>query len=147
LGGDGTDVVIGGAGLDRLDGGAGNDTLNGGIGSDILTGGLGTDFFVFNAALAVGGVDQITDFSVVDDTIRLENTGIFTALLTTGTLNAANFVVNDTGTAVDANDFVIYNRLTGALMYDADGSGPGAAQQFATLASGLTLTNLDFVVI
>ena len=147
LGGAGTDVVIGGAGLDRLDGGAGNDTLNGGIGSDILTGGLGTDFFVFNAALAAGGVDQITDFSVVDDTIRLENTGIFTALLTTGTLNAANFVVNDTGTAVDPNDFVIYNRLTGALMYDADGSGPGAAQQFATLASGLTLTNLDFVVI
>jgi Ca2+-binding RTX toxin-like protein len=147
LGGVGTDVVIGGAGLDRLDGGAGNDTLNGGIGDDILTGGLGTDFFVFNAALAAGGVDQITDFSVVDDTIRLENTSIFTALLTTGTLNAANFVVNDTGTAVDDNDFVIYNQLTGALMYDADGSGPGAAQQFATLASGLTLTNLDFVVI
>jgi hypothetical protein len=29
---------------------------------------------------ATGNVDAITDFSVVDDTIELENTGVFTAL-------------------------------------------------------------------
>jgi Ca2+-binding RTX toxin-like protein len=143
----GADSITGGTGVDLINGGAGNDILNGGLGSDILTGGLGTDSFVFNTAFGPGNVDQITDFSVVDDTMRLENTGIFTALQATGTLNVANFVANDTGIAVDANDFVIYNRSTGALLYDADGSGNGASVQFATLTTSLALTNLDFLII
>jgi Ca2+-binding RTX toxin-like protein len=143
----GADSITGGTGVDLINGGAGNDILNGGLGSDILTGGLGTDSFVFNTAFGPGNVDQITDFSVVDDTMRLENTGIFTALQATGTLNVANFVANDTGTAVDANDFVIFNRSTGALLYDADGSGNGASVQFATLTTSLALTNLDFLII
>jgi serralysin len=63
-------------GADTLDGGVGNDVLNGGLGSDVLTGGAGRDAFVFNTALGAANIDQITDFSVPDDTIRLEN-GVF----------------------------------------------------------------------
>ena len=49
--------------------------------------------------------------------------------------------------AADADDNVIYNSVTGALMFDADGSGAGAAIQFATLQAGLALTAADFLVI
>jgi Ca2+-binding RTX toxin-like protein len=83
------------------------------------------------------------DFKVVDDTIRLEN-GIFTKLTTTGVLSASAF---GTGSAAhDTNDRIIYKKATGALMYDADGSGAGAAIKFAQLTAGLVLTNADIVV-
>ena len=66
----------------------------------------------------------------------------------TGTLAAASFVRNATGVALDANDYIIQNTTTGALMYDADGSGVGAAVQFATLSTpNLLLTNQDFIII
>jgi len=42
---------------------------------------------------------------------------------------------------------LIYNSDTGALFYDADGSGAGAATQIALLGVHLSLTNVDFVVI
>jgi Ca2+-binding RTX toxin-like protein len=129
-----------------LDGGAGNDTLYGGLGNDILTGGVGQDTFVFNTALnATTNLDRITDFNVTDDTIKLENTGVFTALPVLGTLAAAAFFK---GTAAhDATDRIIYNSATGALYYDADGNGAAQQVQFAVLAPNLALTNLDFFVI
>jgi Ca2+-binding RTX toxin-like protein len=156
-GGAGNDTIDGGAGNDTLNGGAGNDTVNGGVGNDIINGGLGsdqlvggagTDSFVFNTTLnSLTNVDTISDFNVVDDTMRLENTGFFTALTATGTLNAANFAANLNGTAVDANDFVVYDTDSGALWYDADGNGAGGAIQFAQLTPAVILTNLDFLVI
>ena len=107
-------------------------TLNGfATGASTITGGAGADSFVFNTALGITNIDTIVDFSVVDDTIRLENNGIFTALTTTGTLAAASFVGNSTGVAVDGNDYIVHNTSTGALLYDADGSGVGAAVQFS----------------
>jgi uncharacterized delta-60 repeat protein len=148
-GNDGSDTLNGGADADTMKGGAGNDTLNGGLGNDVLTGGTGNDFFVFDTALGAGtNLDTIQDYSAAADTIRLEN-GIFTQLATTGVLGAANFKVGTA--AADANDFIVYNSSTGALYYDADGSGAGAATQFATVyASGTTPASLsagEFVVI
>lgn len=49
--------------------------------------------------------------------------------------------------AADANDFIIYNNITGALLYDADANGAGLATQIATIGVGLAITNADFVVI
>jgi Ca2+-binding RTX toxin-like protein len=48
---------------------------------------------------------------------------------------------------LDANDYVVYNNTTGALLYDADGSGATAAIQIATIGVGLGMTNTDIVVI
>lgn len=142
--------LVGLGGADNLNGGGGNDTLIGGGGKDILTGGAGNDFFVFNYALGSTNIDTIKDFSAVADTIRLEN-GIFTKLLTTGSLNAANYRESLTGNAVGANDFILFETDTGKLYYDADGSGAGAKVHFATVySSGTTPANLsaaDFVVI
>ncbi len=102
-------------------------------GNDNLTGGLGADTFVFNAALnAVTNVDTITDFKVVDDTMRLENA--FMTALATGQLSASAFHIG--ASAADASDRIVYNSGTGALSYDADGSGAGAAVKFAQLVSG-----------
>ena len=49
---------------------------------------------------------------------------------------------------VDATDRIIYNSTTGALSWDADGSGANfQAVQFAQLNPNLNLTNQDFRVI
>ena len=147
-GGTGADSLVGGGGADCLLGGVGNDSLAGGAGLDQLTGGAGRDVFRFDTAPSTtGNRDTLVDFNVADDTIQLEN-AIFTALGATGTL-AAGLLRAGAGvqTAGDANDFLLYNTTTGALFYDADGSGTGKAPiQLATLTGVPGLTNLDFVI-
>jgi Ca2+-binding RTX toxin-like protein len=81
---------------------------------------------------------------VADDTISLEN-AIFTRLTTTGTLNAAYFKIIGTA-SLDADDYILYDKTTGVLSYDADGSGAGQAVRIAVLGTNLALTNLDFIV-
>lgn len=131
-----------GAGDDTLRGGAGRDYLNGGAGADRLTGGAGHDYFVFSAPFEAGVVDTITDFSVTDDTIQLAASAF--AGLSVGALPAAAFA---TGGAGDVGDRIIYDGATGALSFDADGSGAGVAVQFAQVSTGLAITAADFVVI
>ncbi len=135
------DTLKGNAGDNVLKGGAGNDTLDGKAGNNVLTGGAGNDIFKFTT---IGHADKITDYDVVNDTIQLEN-GVFTALTTTGTLAASQFKIG--AQASDANDFIIYNKTTGALLYDADANGAGAAEQIAMIGVGLGMTHADIVVI
>ena len=139
-------VLTGLAGNDVLDGAAGGDKLVGGAGNDLLTGGLGADVFRFDTALnAVTNVDTVTDFAAGSDSFQLEN-AILKMLKSTGTLGAANFRASTAGTAADANDYVLYDTDSGALYYDADGTGAGAAVQFATLVGCPSLTAVDFIV-
>jgi Ca2+-binding RTX toxin-like protein len=131
-------------GNDRLNGAAGNDRLAGGAGNDRLTGGPGRDAFLFNAPLnATSNVDRIIDFSPANDVIRLQG-AVFPVLTTAGVLPAPQF--RAAGAAADASDRILYDPATGALRYDADGSGPGASVRFAILSPGLAVTNADFVV-
>jgi Ca2+-binding RTX toxin-like protein len=139
-GGDGNDQLWGLSGDNTLDGGAGSDHLIAGRGYNILTGGEGKDSFRF----AHSSHSVITDFVVADDTIRLDNI-FFTRLTTTGVLDANSFVT--ASSAQDANDFVIYNRTTGGLFYDADGNGVENQVQIATIGINLALDNADFVVV
>lgn len=139
----GNDVLNGGGGVDTLDGGAGNDLLDGGSGADILTGGTGADIFAFMNGLGGGNLDAITDYVVADDTIRLNDAAF--GGLPLGALNASAFVIGSA--AADANDRIIYNSATGALWFDADGNGAGAAIQFATLGTGLAMTAAEFVIV
>ena len=142
-GNDGVNNLNGGTGRDGLFASAGNDVLIGGAGNDTLSGGAGKDIFKFNTAFAAN-TDKITDFSVINDTIQLENS-IFTKLTATGALNAGNFFK---GTAAhDTNDYVIYNPSNGVVTYDADGNGAHAAVEIALLGVNLALTAADFVLI
>lgn len=63
---------------------------------------------------------------------------------------ALDFAIFQAGTgaaAVDADDRISHNPATGALLFDADGNGTGAAIRFATLATGLAMTTAGFLVI
>lgn len=134
-------VMIGNNAANQLNGGTGNDILDGGLGANRLTGGKGNDIFRFTTE---GHTDAITDYNVLNDTIQLEDT-VFTALKTTGTLDVSQFKVG--AQAADANDFIIYNKATGELLYDIDGNGATAATQIAIISLGLDLINADIVVV
>jgi Ca2+-binding RTX toxin-like protein len=139
------DTLTGNSAANTINGGAGNDYLNGGSGNDVLTGGAGADWFTFSTALSnTGNVDVITDFAA-EDTIRLEN-AVFTKLAATGALASANFKVLGSS-ALDANDYIQYDKASGNLYYDADGSGAGAAVKIAFVGVNLALTSADFTVI
>jgi Ca2+-binding RTX toxin-like protein len=142
-------AAIGGTGNalnNTISGNSGNNLINGGAGNDYMAGGAGNDTFFFNTALGTSNIDTIADYNVAQDTIRLEN-GIFTALVGTGTLTAAQFVKNASGTATDTNDRIIYETDTGKLFYDSNGSAAGGQVQFAKLAAGLALTASDFFIV
>lgn len=147
LGTDFADRLTGSAVANRLRGEDGNDVLNGRAGNDTLIGGAGSDFFVFNTALnATTNVDIIDDFSAYTDQIWLDN-AIFTTLTATGLLASTAFVSNWSGLAADANDRVIYERDSGMLYYDSNGSGAGGRVAIAHLDAWLNLTAVDFTVI
>jgi Ca2+-binding RTX toxin-like protein len=142
-------------GADYLFGGGGNDTLVGSFGADTLVGGTGADLF----KLLDMNRFIISDFSVVDDSIQL-NRSVFTLLQADYTqinasgasqvpsslryLDASNFVIN--ASALDNNDYLIYNNTTGELSYDADANGSAAPTPIALLSANLALTNLDFYI-
>jgi Ca2+-binding RTX toxin-like protein len=129
---------------DKVDLGKGDDTLNGAGGKDTLTGGKGKDHFVFDTALGPNNIDKITDFSVKDDAIHLALT-VFTGLVA-GELDGDAFALGSS--ASDAEDRILYDGKTGALSFDADGTGSEAgAVRFATLAKNLDLSADHFLVI
>jgi Ca2+-binding RTX toxin-like protein len=141
------DSLLGGAGADALVGGAGNDRLIGGPGIDLLVGGPDNDSFIFNAAVSAANRDVIKDFAKVagnDDSLLLEN-AVFAELAAVGPLNPAFFRAGPA--ALDGNDFIVYNRATGGLFYDFNGSAAGGAVQFALLQNKPLLQANDFVVI
>jgi len=140
----GSNSLKGSSDNDLIKGNGGDDKIWGKGGSDVLTGGTGKDAFVFDIKPSSSNVDVVTDFNAAEDTIHLENS-VFTKLAKTGTLSSSFFTVGTK--ALDANDYIIYNKDTGALSYDADGSGSGAAVKFAVIENKVALTAADFFVI
>ena len=123
----------------------GANVLNGGGAADYLVGYGGADSFAFTTALGGGNIDIIVDFQVgIDNFLLAGAAGQPFAALASGALSAGAFVIG--AAAQDANDYLIYNSGTGALLYDADGNGAGAAVQFASLDTGLALTAASFTV-
>ena len=125
-------------------GNAGANVLDGGLGADRLHGRGGADTFAFTSALGGGNVDQLLDFVTGIDRIALDD-AIFAGIGRRGGFNANAFFAGSA--AQDGNDRIVYNRATGQLFYDADGSGAGAAVLFAILSGTPSLTASDFQVI
>jgi hypothetical protein len=132
--GDNTDNV--------LTGGAGNDTLVGLGGNDTLTGGAGSDLFIFNTPTE--GIDRITDFNVIDDTIVVSAAKFGGRLVPGAAIMSNQFVIGSSATT-GVHRF-IYNSRTGGLFFDADGNGALASTQIATLNPNLALTHQDIYV-
>jgi serralysin len=122
---------------------AGANVLNGGAGADVLLGLGGADSFAFTTALGGGNVDLLGDFVSATDKILLDDS-VFTGL-GLGALGAGAFFVG--AAANDADDRIIYDSATGALYFDADGNGAGAAVQFATADGHPPIVASDFTVI
>jgi Ca2+-binding RTX toxin-like protein len=135
-------VLSGLDGNDMLSGRGGDDILIGGLGSDNMQGGADNDSFVFNTALGDSNVDTIADFDPALDIMQLDD-AVFTDL-PLGALAASAF---NSGGAVDADDRIIYNSVSGELSFDPDGSGATAATQFATLSNLAVISNTDFIVV
>ncbi|PAX07110.1 calcium-binding protein [Sphingomonas lenta] len=126
-------VVIGTYGVNVLDGGGGADTLIG------LEGG---DVFRFTAAPVAGSVTTVRDYGVGVDVVLLDSrafTQLADGVLAPGALAYG-------AAAADADDRIVYDASTGALSYDADGNGSGAAIQFARLPTNVALSDLRIVV-
>jgi Cadherin-like domain/RTX calcium-binding nonapeptide repeat (4 copies) len=128
----------------QIVGNAGNNQIEGREGSDTLTGGLGQDYFYFTTAIGAD-VDQITDFTSVDDILMLDD-GIF-AGVATGFLSASAFLSGAGATsATNATQRFIHNSTTGDVYYDADGSGGVAAVKIANIGADTPMAHYDIFV-
>lgn len=141
-GGTGDDIFTGDAGNDSLNGGADKDILVGDFGRDTLTGGAGADDFGFGVPRE--GIDTITDFVAADDTIQVSTSGFGGGLTAGAAIKPGQFRLG--AAAGDANDRFIYNRNTGALFFDVDGTGSTGQVQIATLTNKPQITNADIFV-
>jgi Ca2+-binding RTX toxin-like protein len=140
----GDDTITGNKRKNMIDGGQGRDVIDGKGKSDRLTGGLDADSFIFSSKLSKKNVDLIVDFSIGEDRVFLESS-IFKRI-GEGTLGADQFTMSNKGTAKDKQDRIIYDKDSGALLYDSDGKGGKDAIKFAKISKNLDLTHLDFEI-
>ena len=128
------DQLSGEAGDDWLHGGQGDDSVDGGSGNDTLAGGVGADIFVFDSAPnGATNVDTLLDFALGVDRIALSST-LFGACVQDG--------------AVVLGEHLHYDAASGAIAYDADGSGGEAAIAIALVGVDLHplgLSGADFL--
>jgi hypothetical protein len=146
----GNDKLEGRAGADRLDGGAGDDVLTGGVGLDDLRGRAGKDTFLFDVKPTTRNLDKIRDFYAKDDCVFLDDAH-FKDIGRGGGLTSPKKITADAfhvgKAAADAEDRIVYDKASGALYYDRDGTGDAAAVKFAILTNKASLTVGDFFVI
>jgi Ca2+-binding RTX toxin-like protein len=140
---DGGNSIIGTSGNDRIDTKGGDDKIWGGGGNDLIFTGSGRDAITFDTVIGTSK-DVIVDFNPVYDSVRL-NDKIFTKLTDEGALRSSWFRAGEK--AVDRDDYIVYDKSTGKLSYDADGYGSGAAVHFATFENKANLTAADFYVL
>ena len=133
-------LIIGNAGKNALSGLVGDDALDGGEGADKLTGGKGADTFMFSN-LATGGIDSVTDFKVSEHDSFAFDTTVFTQLA--AGITAENVVIGAKVTALETDDYLIFDTKTYKLYYDADGSGTSSAVVQIAGVKG-TFTGIDY---
>lgn len=140
---DGNDLLRGGGDDDSLSGGNGDDSIAGGLGNDLLWGDAGADRFVFDTALGAANVDTVYGFVRGVDKIALDD-AIFGAFRAGIAISTGQWRVGTA--ALDADDRLIYDSLSGRLFYDQDGIGGAAQMQFATMNGTPALSTADFLI-
>jgi serralysin len=120
-------------------GNRGDNLIAGKFGNDLLDGGLGRDTYVFDTRLGPDNVDTV-HMVAGSDVIQLD------ARIFRGVTGPQAYAFGPAAT--DADDRIIYDANSGALMYDPDGTGPEAAVTFAVLVEPVgALSPADFVVV
>jgi Ca2+-binding RTX toxin-like protein len=139
-GGAGNDLLYGFGGADQLSGGRGSDELVGGLGNDELDGGSGPDYFTF-AEYGVANEDHISHFQRKD--AILLDTEVFTGIGTAGeTLKTKYF--HEGSEAEGKNDRIIYDKASGTIYYDGDGSGDAYAMEAVASIHGSFNLKADY---
>ena len=154
--------LSGNGGNDIIAGGIGNDTIAGGLGNDILTGNADNDFFVFGD-IGAANRDTITDFSAVQDTIRLSNSldSTLVGSLAVGIKGLTFLGGNVAGNVLSNASFFKGIGLTGAgfgnargiyvdttlgnIYYNDELTTGSSIFASVGVAAAATLTNADFV--
>ena len=113
------------------------------FGNDLVVFANKADKLLFDSTLnAAANVDTVKNFVPGKDAIYLDD-DIFTTIAP-GPLSSAAF---HKGTAAaDADDRIIYDKASGALYYDPDGTGALAQTQFARFDGGTKLKASDFTI-
>lgn len=131
----GDDNISGLNGNDQIIGGPGIDFIAGDGGNDKLTGGSEQDGFLFRVEPTPANADIITDFKAAEDVIGL-STAIFG--LPAGALDPSRLRLGKSAT--NTGHRVIYDKTTGRVFFDADGSGPAVAQLIVTVPVNVEIT-------
>lgn len=138
--------IRGGSGDDTITGLNGDDTIEGGVGADRITLGKGEDTLVFFSLGDRTTSDLILDFNVKDDTIQLD---AFSRIIPAGVMGE-DYLVRGTfdgaPTATAAHAQWFYERSSGELWLDWDGTG--SSYQSTLMATFQNKPNLtaDFFV-
>jgi serralysin len=162
MAGNGPNDLFGFGGNDRLYGFSGDDFLVGGKGKDVLHGGKGRDTFVFDVRPSSKNADKIADFSHKQhDRIALggkfyknipfnhdaDGSPIVEDDQTLGDfakIDASSFQLGRV--ALEEDDRILYDRASGILAYDPDGTGAHAPILIAKLKAGAALYWSDIIV-
>jgi len=134
-----------GAGLDtfKSKGNAKAGLIDTNLGNDLVVLGDKADKLLFGSALdAATNVDTVKKFDSGKDAIYLDDEVFST--IAPGPLSSAAF--HKGTSAADADDRIIYDKASGALYYDPDGTGALAQTQFAKLDGGPKLKASDFTI-
>lgn len=141
LAGDGNDFIMGfGSGPVILKGGDGDDTFLGN-GKSKLWGGAGDDIFHFRFP---GGADKAKDFSIKDDIVGLHPDLFASINYSVGPIDDLQFRVGEAATT--PGEIVLYDKKTGSLSIDLDGSGAMAKVQVGILPDHLKLKADDIFI-
>ncbi|WP_262295999.1 family 16 glycosylhydrolase [Microvirga sesbaniae] len=149
-------ILVGTSAKNTLAGQSGDDIINGKSNRDVLVGGAGSDAFVFDTKLAKSNTDTIKDFTARDDAIWLDkdlfksNKSFYKSLKTATEdnpikLSKAFFTAD--GKAKDGNDYLVYNKKSGVLSYDKNGSEAGGLVEIAKLSNKAAISHLDIFII
>jgi Ca2+-binding RTX toxin-like protein len=145
LSGDSATTLTGNSLNNVLIGNGAANVLAGGPGNDALTGGPGADCFVFNSGLnAALNVDSITDFQSGSDKLLLSD--VIFSNVPAGPLAPTNFVAAAGAIALDSDDFILYDTVTGQVSYDSDGSGALSAIHYTSLMNHPLLVASDLLL-
>lgn len=154
------DDLYGDAAANVIEGGGGDDIIAGRSGADTLSGGSGTDWFLFFHAGQAG--DAIMDFTVGTDKILIVSDAslfYFQPGFRNGledidgnwpnpvALDAAYFVADANPVSGGAaHGYFLYDTDAFTLLWDADGTGDGAAFLVATFANNAVLSHTDILL-
>lgn len=143
------DLIKASSWKDVIDGAGGNDTIHGGGGADELSGGDGADQFVFDAILDAAAPATIKDFNPAEDKIVLDS-NVFSGIVQDSGF-VADFVYFEFVDAMPETDVqILYDEMSGALLFDPDGLGDEPMQIFAILENMPTaaeMNNTHFLII